>query len=452
MTSYIKYFLLTLVLVYATSFSVAQVTDVDSLISALQKMKEDTNKLKKLNDLAEQLWRTGDFQAGKKYSDDALKLAELLSLDPTSSQLLHSIKIALGSTYSNIGIIYAQQGNYPEALKYQLKVLKIREETGNKMGMAVVYGNLGAINFLLGEYEASLKYQLLSLALNKKNNNKVGIASAYGNIGNVFVKQAKYDEALENYNTALPIWKELENERGLSSVYNNIGLIMDVKGKLKESMENYEASYAIRERTGDKDGMASSFINMGRLNIKLKKYKEASIQMQKGLSISKEIGSWDALEESYSALASLDSVIGNNKGAFENFKLFILYKDSLLNDENKKRSMQVEMQYDFDKKESQAKADQSKKDVVAETTRKRQSIILGSAIAGLLLVLIFALYIYRSLIQKKKANGEIIKQKNIIEEKQKDILDSIYYAKRIQRSLLPTDKYIDKNIRRLRNK
>ena len=114
--------------------------------------------------------------------------------------------------------------------------------------------------------------------------------------------------------------------------------------------------------------------------------------------------------------------------------------------------MQVEMQYDFDKKESQAKADQSKKDVVAETTRKRQSIILGSAIAGLLLVLIFALYIYRSLIQKKKANGEIIKQKNIIEEKQKDILDSIYYAKRIQQSLLPTDKYIDKNIKRLRNK
>jgi len=34
-------------------------------------------------------------------------------------------------------------------------------------------------------------------------------------------------------------------------------------------------------------------------------------------------------------------------------------------------------------------------------------------------------------------------------EKQKDILDSIRYAKRIQQSLLPNEKYLDKNLKRL---
>ena len=42
-------------------------------------------------------------------------------------------------------------------------------------------------------------------------------------------------------------------------------------------------------------------------------------------------------------------------------------------------------------------------------------------------------------------------QKEIIEEKNKDITASITYAKRIQQSLLPTDRYIEKNMNRLRN-
>ena len=41
-------------------------------------------------------------------------------------------------------------------------------------------------------------------------------------------------------------------------------------------------------------------------------------------------------------------------------------------------------------------------------------------------------------------------QKEIVEEKQKEILDSIRYAKRIQQSLLPTEKYIDKKFKELK--
>lgn len=44
---------------------------------------------------------------------------------------------------------------------------------------------------------------------------------------------------------------------------------------------------------------------------------------------------------------------------------------------------------------------------------------------------------------------EVVHQKKIIEDKNKDIMDSIRYAQRIQRSLLPTEKYIDKNLDKL---
>lgn len=52
----------------------------------------------------------------------------------------------------------------------------------------------------------------------------------------------------------------------------------------------------------------------------------------------------------------------------------------------------------------------------------------------------------------RKAKEQIMLQKQMIETKNKDITDSIVYAQRIQQSLLPTEKYIDKNIERLKSK
>ncbi len=63
---------------------------------------------------------------------------------------------------------------------------------------------------------------------------------------------------------------------------------------------------------------------------------------------------------------------------------------------------------------------------------------------------LFAIWSHTGTIQVAKETME--KQKDIIEEKNKDITDSIVYAQRIQQSLLPTEKYIEKNMDRLRKR
>jgi len=73
-------------------------------------------------------------------------------------------------------------------------------------------------------------------------------------------------------------------------------------------------------------------------------------------------------------------------------------------------------------------------------------------------MMVLAIVIYRGSKQKQKANIELLakneiieQQKHTVEEKQKEIIDSIKYAKRIQNSLLPTEKYIDKSFKRLKD-
>lgn len=53
------------------------------------------------------------------------------------------------------------------------------------------------------------------------------------------------------------------------------------------------------------------------------------------------------------------------------------------------------------------------------------------------------LIVFRSYNQKRKANDIISKQKEIVEHKNKEILDSINYAKYIQNALLPSEKIIN---------
>jgi hypothetical protein len=154
------------------------------------------------------------------------------------------------------------------------------------------------------------------------------------------------------------------------------------------------------------------------------------------------------IRSGYHILSSLDSIEGNFKEGFANFKKYILYSDSLNNEENTRKTVQAQMQYEFDKKEAITKAEQDKKDVLIGKEKQKQKIVIYSVSFGLLMVLAFTIFILRNFRQKQKANTEILKQKEIIEEKQKEILDSIRYAKRIQQALLPTEPYIEKQMKK----
>ena len=109
------------------------------------------------------------------------------------------------------------------------------------------------------------------------------------------------------------------------------------------------------------------------------------------------------------------------------------------------------MQYEFDKKEALAKTEQTKKDEIAAKEKQRQQIVLYATSGGLLLFIVLAGLIFKNLQTNKKKNKIISHQKQLVEEKQKEIIDSIRYAKRIQHSLLPTEKYIEKSLNRLKN-
>ncbi len=324
-------------------------------------------------------------------------------------------KVGIAASYNNIGNIYAVQGNYPEALKNLFAALKIKEETGDKNSIANSYNNIGSTYYNHGNYTQALKYHLAALKMRQEIGDKRGISSSYNNIGIIHDDKANYPEALKYQFAALKIQEEIGDQQGIAFSYGNIGLVYMHENDYDKALKYFSDYLKSSEEIEDNSGIADAYINIGNVYTKQKKNSDASLYLNKGLLLSKEIGSLDYIKNGYDGLAKLDSAQGNFKQALEHYKLYINYRDSLFNEENTKKLVQSQMQYEFDKKESLAKAAQEKKDVLAQREKNIQYFAIASLGILVLAVVIIAFIQWRHNKQKQAANNLLAQQKTKLE-------------------------------------
>jgi len=449
-----------------TSFSVTpQSVKIDSLIKVLDTQKNDTNKVKTLNLLCGQYKANSELDKVIEYGEQSLELSKKLKYFRGEANAL-----------TKIGSAYEIKGDLPQALKYYINALKQYEQVLNqktktiqdvgwaKEGMAISYGNIGNVYALQGNLKEALVNQFLDLKIAQEIDNKKLIGNAYNNIGIIYYKQNNIPEALKNFSLALEMKKKIGNKSGMASSFSNIGAIYlqyansfpinkkEHKSYKDSAKNNFNEAIKIYNDLNIAEGLIAGYINIAQIEREQNQTK-AKVLLEKALKLSLAIGYKEATKICYKSLSSVDSVQGNYKSSFLNFKNYILYLDSLTNEENTKQMVQTQMQYEFDKKEATTKAEQEKKDVISLAEKKKQQVFILLISIVLLLVGIFAVFIFRSLktTQKKKKIIQEQKyivehQKHLVEEKQKEIIDSINYAKRIQLSILPNDKYIERNL------
>jgi tetratricopeptide (TPR) repeat protein len=387
--------------------------------------------------------------------------------------------LQLADVMNNIASVYGRLGDLSRSLEYHHKSLRLRESAKDKSGIAFSLSNIGFIYSQQKEYEKAMEYHRKSLDLRLEINDKRGIAESYTNIGYIYNEAADtalrrdiaLEKALEYYNKSLTLQQEIGDKYGesislnnIGSVYYSIGDFFLRKGNVQEKNKNYELaldyynqSKNLREKMNDKPGLAYSLNNIGTVYLSKENYKTAEEYCMRAYNLAKEHNFVMNMRETAFRLYMIYEKTGRHREAYGFYKLYITYRDSLNNEEVTKTTTRQQMQYDFDKKDAAAKAGQEKKDALAAEQLRQQKMQRNYFIAGFLLVLLLAVFILRSFLQKKKANRQleeknvlIAAQKQIVEEKQKEILDSIYYARRIQQTLIPSEKYISKKLRELR--
>ena len=464
-------FLITIVIQLSILNCSAQNNKIDSLKKLIRINDGDTNQVVLLKELCRENRKIGEFEKALQYGNAAIALGKKIIIQNTTIDVILVTKNYVADSHNNIGIIYWNQGNYDKALESHFASIKIREEVlekakqiknnllvnYSKKGLAASYNNIGLVFETQNKYEKAIENYSLSLKIQDEIEDRQGIANTYNNIGVIYYNQLNYDKALENYAIAKKYYTEINDKQGLSSILSNEGVVYKNQGKYDLALAKYFTSLKLREEKGDKIGVANSYGNIGNLYLTQNNLTEAKKHLLISLNLSKEIGSKNDIMRMYEALAMCDSLSGNWKGSLAFYKLYKQFNDSIFNEESLEKTIEMSTRFESEKKEAQIKfleKDKEKQAEISMAENKRQNAILLFIVVILLLVIVFSVFMsnrYRVTQKQKKQIEEqqIItdQQKQLVEEKNKEITDSIHYAKRIQAAILPPDKLVKEHLK-----
>jgi serine phosphatase RsbU (regulator of sigma subunit) len=385
--------------------------------------------------------------------------ARLFSLNEASIQFVYANEYDSAIKYSQVVINYASQGNfprqlasahnilancfyfrglYPESVKSYLIALKIYEKQKDSVRIANCYNNIGNTYTRQKYYVQAVSYHQKALAIRLRLNDKDNIANSYNNIANIYHSQKKFDEALANHYQSLSIKIQQKDTAMLVLSLNNIGGVYTDLGR-------YDSAIAFHKRALEMNALAAkneedeeiAYVNLCRTYMMMKDYSLAESYGLKALSIASEIGDAETMLEANDLLSRVYQQTGKYDKALTYYQQYIWFRDSLYNEENTVKLFAEEYQYKLEKKLDEEKLMQARKDAIAETEKEKKNQILILVCSLLALVAVFAVFIYRSYVKKREVSETVIKQNQVIREKQKEIIDSINYAKRIQNAVLP---------------
>ncbi|MCB0402315.1 MAG: tetratricopeptide repeat protein [Flavobacteriales bacterium] len=330
--------------------------------------------------------------------------------------------------------------NYSEALKANFEACKLCEEAKDTFELAHMYNSIGSIYRVSNKLDEAKNYFEKSIGLRQAIRDSAGLAASYNNMGIVHMMTSKYDTGMDFWERSMQIKMAIGDSVGAATTMNNMAMYYRDIGEIDKALDYLWKAFKIKQRIGDHTAVSLAYLNLGELYIKqgnpaqgekyyLKALDEASI------SKNKQLESW-----SHFTLAEHYYNTERYRDAYEHYMTHDTLENAIFNEETAKNLEVVESRYQNEKKAILIQNLEKDKQLQDE----KQQLILISSGTGILALIIIVLVVTKNYRQKKKDNQVISEQKSLVEEKNKEITDSINYAKRIQSAILPAESLIKK--------
>jgi serine phosphatase RsbU (regulator of sigma subunit)/Tfp pilus assembly protein PilF len=429
---------------------VSQNRFVDSLINYVKTAPEDTHKLSVLTRIIEAI---SEDEVWSKYNDELGPLAKKL-MQTNNAAIKLKAKRHYSDYLNNKGYLSNNVGDITLALDYFHQSLRIQEETGDKSGQSYSLNNIGYIYNSQKQFGRALAYYQKSLALQNEIGDKHGQAQSLSNIGNIYERKGNLKKALFYYFKGLAIRRSIKTDQhGVGYSLQNIGNVYFSQKNYFSALYYYSKSLEVRKEINDTKGISFSLCNMSKIYLAQNNTTLALKYAHEGLATAEEIGypenirlASTILEEVYLKEEKFDK-------AHEMLKLSVKMQDSINNNDIRKSAERKQLQYEFEKREVVSRAEQEKRELTYIAQANQQRIIIYAVIAGLIICSFFGVVMYSRfkvtqrqnvIIQSQKKTVE--DQKHVLEAHQKEIVDSINYAKRIQYALLAHEDFFVRNL------
>lgn len=421
---------------------------VDSCLNEYHKVTEDTLRVQALMGIVNNIWNNDVWPVYNRYVMNQIK--GTIPQDIRADEI-RFMKRVLAETINNEGYYHRNRGNIPVAIQCYHESLKILEELKDSISMTYLYNNLGALYQHQKSFEMALMYHFKALEMKKMLGDSSSLGDSYNNIGVVYQRLDSMELAFEYFNLGLKYYLKDNNIRGYSRSYYNLGYawyeldsFQIARGYFEKSLENYKS-------TNDLDGISMTSSGLASLEFESRNLDLAKSYSETGLELGRKLGNPDLIRQNAYVLYNVAKVMGDYKTALEMRNLEFKMADSLENRDYIKQNADAEAKYEFEKqqaiKDTEHQAEIDKQQAISDAAKRTQNIIIIAISAGLVIVIIFSIFLTNRFRVTQKQKKIIEEQKHEVEEKNKEILDSIRYAKRIQNAILPSMDAMNKALK-----
>lgn len=352
----------------------------------------------------------------------------------------------------NTGTIYLEFGDHKKALEYMLQAVEPMKKSGNERGYAAVINGIGALYFYQKEYENALVYFDRAKKIYEELHDRSGVSDAINNMANIYIDQNKYDKAIEYFNQCIEIEKEIGNQVEIGAAFMNLGNAYRSAKQPEKAYPLLEQAIALIRPQGNARIKAHVLRSYGNVLVEVGKVSQGIPYILEALTLTKQQDSKVEIVDNYQSLANAYSKAGDYEKAYQYSLLHASLKDSVFTETNSAQIKEMTVRYETESKEKEIQSLTQRTSIQDLAIKKKKWFLYSSAGGGVLVLIITGLVFSRFRIRQRSnkeletQNNEIVRKKNIIEEKNREITSSIYFAKRIQDSILPTEKYLKKHL------
>jgi len=459
---------------------------IDSLRTVFENTTEDTTKLFTAQTLSYR-YEYSHPDSAVYFGERALELA--LQLDNSSEKVCAQLRIGTGYFFMReydlsidwcskalelskeindtlykgnilyyLSRAYSRKARYDLTIQAQLDAIRFYEERKNINGIAVMYNNMSIAYKYLGDYEEAIEVLKIANKNYVKVKNVTNYFSTYINITGCYFSMGEYDLCSLYLDTAKAMARKYNLETSpdiLDHMQQWDGDLAYEKGDYEKALMHYEISHKANIASYEIDNQIYTELSIGKSLLKLNRPKEAEPHLLNVLEKAKESNALKRVMMGHKALADLYYQLKKFDKSSFHFKNQIILSDSIFNQEKTFAIMSKRTKFDVENKEKEIQllnmeGEISSKNSAlqkAELERSESRQVLLYAILIFAVVSIFGLFLIVK--KRNKTNKvlsqqkhEITEQKEILQVKNNEILDSIRYAKRIQTAILPPGKLV----------
>jgi signal transduction histidine kinase len=328
----------------------------------------------------------------------------------------HKNEKSLTNVYMNIAIDYQQLSNFPKALEYEQKSLQLAESLNDETSQAYTYLNLGNTYQDFGDSAKAEQAFLKSVNLSIKKNLKNVELYAYSNLASLYIANEQWNKAYQYGIKSANLATEFGDQGIKAASLSKAASALAKLNKITEAIALNKQAILVADSSNQKLNISQAQATMGEIYYLQKDYKTAITHYEKSFAALSESDIYvEANAEAYKNLSSCYEFIGDYKKALLNHKLFASITDSVRQKDNIQKTTELSLNYEFEKKQAIAKAEQDKKDEKAKRIKNQQLFIIFGLAMAVLAVVIIAFIQFRNSRHKQKANLLLQREKQKVE-------------------------------------